>query len=62
MSQRDDQKPTEPELTEEELEQNEGEPLPDRETMFVISPGYDQPVPVNPLIGPEEVPDDRLEQ
>jgi hypothetical protein len=49
MSQRDEQKPTEPELTEEEVEQSEGEPLPDRESMFVISPGFEEPVPVDPV-------------
>jgi hypothetical protein len=33
------------ELTEEELEETNGEPLPDREAMMVIKP----PLPVDPL-------------
>ena len=42
--------PEEPEeqqqpLTDEELEQNEAEALPDREAMSVIVPNFDDPLP-----------------
>jgi hypothetical protein len=61
-------KPTESEVSGEELEQQEGRPLPDREAMSLITPlpGYDQPVPLEDLTTPgetpEEAPDDRYEQ
>jgi hypothetical protein len=62
MSRRDETKTT-AELTDEELEQK-GRPLPDREAMSIIAPGYEEPVPVDPLPDPweHEMPDDRLEQ
>ena len=62
MSRRDKKK-TDAELTQEELAQ-EGRPLPDREAMSIIAPGYEEPVPVDPLPDPwaGETPDDRLEQ
>ena len=43
--------PQEP-LTDEELEQVEGEPLPDREVMSVITTGVDDTMPVPPFDGP----------
>jgi hypothetical protein len=41
-----------PELTEEELEKQEGEPLPEREQMSVVNPGrsaYPIPEPLPPV-------------
>jgi hypothetical protein len=50
--------PQEP-LTEEELEQVEGEPLPERELMSVITTGIDDTMPVPafdaPLKGGEQL-------
>jgi hypothetical protein len=44
------------ELTEEEVEKANGEPLPDREAMSIIRGGFD-PVPVVPIEGdPTTVP------
>jgi hypothetical protein len=35
------------ELTPEELDKVEAEPLPDREAMSIITPGFDRPVPID---------------
>jgi hypothetical protein len=46
------------ELTEEEVEKANGEPLPDREAMSIIRGGF-EPVPVVPIEGdPTAVPID----
>jgi hypothetical protein len=42
-----------PELTEEELEQTDGEPLPDREAMSVIRGPADYPLPDGDYPAPE---------
>jgi hypothetical protein len=61
-------KPTEAELSDKELEDQEGRPLPDREAMSLITPNPEMPVPVDeiqdplPFPGHHEVPDDRLEE
>ena len=44
---------TQPEnLTEEELEAQKAEELPDRQAMMIITPGVDRPVPID---GTEEI-------
>jgi len=45
------------ELTEEEVEKANGEPLPDREAMSIIRGGF-EPVPVVPIEGDPTVPID----
>jgi hypothetical protein len=51
----------EEQLTEEGLEAENGEELPDRETMMIVDPGPD--VGIGPYPWPEsETPDDRYEQ
>jgi hypothetical protein len=46
-------------LTDEELERADGELLPDREVMSVVTPGFDDPLPpsavLDPLQGGEEL-------
>jgi hypothetical protein len=46
------------ELTPEELERQQAEPLPDREVMTVITPHVHQPLPTQdfPKLPPETVP------
>jgi hypothetical protein len=39
---------------EDELEETDGEPLPDREVMSVISPLPDRPVPVDNPLSPDD--------
>jgi hypothetical protein len=41
---------TEP-LTEEELEDQDAEQLPDREAMSIITPGFERPVPLDGIPG-----------
>ena len=41
-------------LEEDELEETDGEPLPDREVMSVISPLPDRPVPVDNPLSPDD--------
>jgi hypothetical protein len=56
-----DEPSTKEELSEDELEAQEAEELPDRETMMILDPGPD--VGIQPFPWPEsEAPDDRLEQ
>ena len=46
-------------ITEDELERADGDVLPDREVMSIISPGIDDPLPasavLDPLQGGEEL-------
>ena len=52
---------TKEQLSEEELEAQDGEELPDRETMMILDPGPD--VGIQQFPWPEgEAPDDRYEQ
>ena len=51
------------ELTDEELEAQRAEPLPDREVMSIITPGIDRPVPLDEGIGAwDEQPYDKYTQ
>jgi len=36
-------------LSEEELRKQKGEPLPDREAMSIVTPGFERPMPLEPL-------------
>ena len=47
-------------LTDEELEAQEAEELPHRETMMIVDPGPE--VGFTPIPWPDEAPDDRYEQ
>ncbi len=47
-------------LPDEELEAQDGEELPDRETMMIVDPGPDVGIAPFPWSG--EAPDDRYEQ
>ena len=42
----------------DELDEQEVELLPDREAMSIITPGFEQPVPVDGIIAPEPYPTD----
>jgi hypothetical protein len=42
---------TRTDLTEEELEAQRAEQLPDRQAMSIITPGFDRPVPLDGDIG-----------
>ena len=47
-------------LTDDELEAQDGEELPDRATMMIVDPGAE--VGITPIPWPDETPDDRYEQ
>ena len=55
-----DETPTPNGLTDEELEAQRAEPLPDREAMTLIDGGFGRPMPLDglPEGGPEYSPDD----
>jgi hypothetical protein len=46
-------------LTDEELEAQAGEELPDREAMSIITPGFDRPVPIDGPFNPDPPPQDQ---
>ncbi len=55
-----DEPTKERDLTDEELEAENGEQLPDRETMMIVDLGPDSGLP--PVPPPDDAPDDRYEQ
>jgi hypothetical protein len=40
---------TRTDLTDEELEAQQAEPLPDREAMSIVTPGFERPVPIDQI-------------
>jgi hypothetical protein len=48
------------ELSEEELEEQEGEQLPDREVMSILNPDLGRPVPMDGEWGPQPLPEESL--
>jgi hypothetical protein len=49
-----DQTPEPDDLTEEEIEANRGEELPDRQAMMIVTPGFERPIPVDGVPFPPE--------
>jgi hypothetical protein len=48
---------SEPEvISDDELERQQGEPLPDRAAMSIITPGFERPVPLEDAPGSIEPP------
>ena len=43
----------------DELSEEDGELLPDREAMSIVTPGFERPVPLDPLDPAARLPSDR---